>query len=238
MNSEAASQFASVDKLRQILVYVLYVSLALFPAALIFDVIQYDLIVALRDHTLDPLVDVSASTDASDRHQTIMGYAQAAIDLIFLVIWFVWVFKSNKLARALGATRMQYSPGWSIGWYFIPIANIFKPFLAMRELYMASMSPGYLDMSSEQEEMPGSLHVVTLWWLFWLADGWVGRIVFKYSLKAEAMDELVFVSKLNIFAELLNAASAVFCVLLVKLIWRAQSESFTRLAAEPLPQAA
>ncbi|NOR62599.1 MAG: DUF4328 domain-containing protein [Rhodobacteraceae bacterium] len=32
-------------------------------------------------------------------------------------------------------------PGWAVGWYFIPFANLWKPFVAMKEIWNSSFSP-------------------------------------------------------------------------------------------------
>ncbi|MEM9965056.1 MAG: DUF4328 domain-containing protein, partial [Asticcacaulis sp.] len=31
-----------------------------------------------------------------------------------------------------------HTPGWAIGWYFIPIANLFKPYEVIRDTFIAS----------------------------------------------------------------------------------------------------
>ena len=219
MESDAARRLAGINKLADVLLYIFYVSLALAPAALIFDVIEYNLIVAIGDGTQAPALDITSRIEASDRHQTVMGWTQVAIVVTSSILWLVWVFKSNKLARALGANDMKYSPGWSVGWYFVPILNFFHPYLAMKEIYLATLSPDDFDTSRDPSAQPESLNFVGLWWLFWILDGFVSKASFRYSSKAETIPELIFSSKLLIASELVGIATVLTSILLVKRVW-------------------
>ena len=61
-----------------------------------------------------------------------------------------------------GARQLDFTPGWSVGWYFLPIANLWKPYQAMKEIWRASARPDKVD----DAEVPGWL---PLWWFLWLA---------------------------------------------------------------------
>lgn len=50
----------------------------------------------------------------------------------------MWIYRAHANLFAAGLDGLVYSPGWAVGWFFIPIANLFKPFQAMRELWTAS----------------------------------------------------------------------------------------------------
>jgi Domain of unknown function (DUF4328) len=69
------------------------------------------------------------------------GLAAAFVFVSCVVLFCVWIHRANRNARALGARGMEFTPGWAAGWFFVPIANLFKPYEAMREIYQAS-DPG------------------------------------------------------------------------------------------------
>ncbi|MDA7888799.1 DUF4328 domain-containing protein, partial [Akkermansiaceae bacterium] len=54
------------------------------------------------------------------------------------IVFLAWVRRANINSRGFGAANMNFSPGWSIGFYFIPILNLFKPFQAMKEILFVS----------------------------------------------------------------------------------------------------
>ena len=58
--------------------------------------------------------------------------------LATVVVWAMFVHRSCANAHALGAVGMEFTPGWAVGWYFVPFANLFKPGQVMQEIYRAT----------------------------------------------------------------------------------------------------
>ena len=54
----------------------------------------------------------------------------------------MWMYRSNRNLRALGAEGLRWSPGLSAGGWFIPVANIFIPYLALDELERSARGKG------------------------------------------------------------------------------------------------
>lgn len=73
----------------------------------------------------------------------------------------MWIHRAHENLQIAGFPALEYSPGWAVGWYFIPIANFFMPFRAMRELWNASHGAvgGY-----SQSAPP----LLWIWWLCWI----------------------------------------------------------------------
>lgn len=61
--------------------------------------------------------------------------------LVTAIVWLVWQHRAQKNLEGLGATRLRFTPGWAVGWWFVPLANLLKPFQTMRELWKASGDP-------------------------------------------------------------------------------------------------
>ena len=54
----------------------------------------------------------------------------------------MWMYRSSRNLRALGAEGLRWSPGLSAGGWFIPLANIFIPYLALDELERSARGKG------------------------------------------------------------------------------------------------
>jgi Domain of unknown function (DUF4328) len=63
---------------------------------------------------------------------------------------------------------MAFSPGWAVGFYFIPVVALWKPFLAMKEIWSASEAPG--------DRARNSPRVLKIPWL--LASWWAAFNVY------------------------------------------------------------
>lgn len=117
---------------------------------------------------------------------------QFILFLVGAVVTLRWIYLAHVNARALGASDMVVSPGWAVGWFFVPLMNLFMPFVAMRELWKASARPADWQM----EPVPAGL---VLWWVLWVASGVTGMISFSLAMNVETMagaDIFTFVSDL------------------------------------------
>jgi len=94
---------------------------------------------------------------------------------ITAILVLTWIHRANHNARQLGAADMKYTPGWAVGWYFVPIAWFWKPYQAMKEVWQASANPS----GWHGQTVSPLLH---WWWALWilpwglsLVDWAVGR---------------------------------------------------------------
>ena len=85
-----------------------------------------------------------------------IGVLWAGLFTVTFLLFLIWIFKSNANVRALGATNMDFTPGWSVGWFF------FKPYFVMVELWKCSNNP------NNWELLKPPSHLLN-WWLFWIA---------------------------------------------------------------------
>lgn len=88
-----------------------------------------------------------------------------------------WIYMACKMNHDVGTQGLQYTPGWSVGWLFIPIANLFKPVMAMAEIYRASFVSS--DPIWQNRSLPFTF---TIWWGCWVLTNIMGNISFRLSL--------------------------------------------------------
>ena len=134
-----------------------------------------------------------------DRIIQLVRIGDLALFLVTAILFLKWVYRANENARRLGAVDMQFTPGWAIGWYFVPVASLVMPYQAMKEIWNASTSPAAWQ----------SLHghrIVRLWWgvfLAWNLVGYVGLIA------GVSTQQSVTASILSTQISLINDASAI-----------------------------
>jgi hypothetical protein len=57
---------------------------------------------------------------------------------ITLVVFITWMWRAAKNNEALGRQHPRFGPGWAIGGWFIPLANLVIPVLVMQDLWRGS----------------------------------------------------------------------------------------------------
>jgi hypothetical protein len=115
---------------------------------------------------------------------------EQTIGLVFLVVFITtaclsgrWIYLSSNHNHQSGAEGLRYSPGWSIGWYFIPIFLFWKPYQAMKQIYQVSV-----DKDNWKEiGIPG---VFPIWWTLWIISNVIGQVMFRTSNIANDIDSL------------------------------------------------
>jgi hypothetical protein len=114
-----------------------------------------------------------------------LSMAVALVYLGFMVIFIAclvvvarWIHRGHANLHEAGVDGLEFTPGWAIGWYFIPIANLFKPFQAMRELWNAS----HAEHDQFAAQAPPE---VKSWWAAWI----VGNILSSVGTRILTMGE-------------------------------------------------
>ncbi len=63
-----------------------------------------------------------------------LGGLELGLSILTAMAWFVWLHRAVANARSLGV-QTEATPGWSVGWWFIPFANLIKPYRILRLLF-------------------------------------------------------------------------------------------------------
>ena len=124
--------------------------------------------------TLPSDVDANEIMLPCDAVTGIVGLVQLILAIITGITFLRWIYRSNKNLRALSGESMTFTPGWSVGWYFIPIATLWKPYQVMKEIWNTSHKSNTTDHS-----------VVGWWWALWLISNFLGRLAFKLVMRAD-----------------------------------------------------
>ena len=108
----------------------------------------------------------------------IASLASIAAFLASAIAICMWIYRAHSSLREAGREDLEFSPGWAVGWYFIPLANLVMPFKAMRELWNES----HLSADSYGGEAPGNLG---MWWGTWIISGILGNVSMRLSLMGD-----------------------------------------------------
>lgn len=165
-----------------------------------------------------------AEATASDTRQAMAGMLYALVFIVTGVVFLRWIVLANWNARALGAASMQFTPGWSVGWYFVPVARLWKPYQAMTELFRAS-HPDFTDDWASAPR-PGILPV---WWTLWILATFVSNIAVRMAFRADTLEQLVSTSWANLLSATLDIPLGVAALVIVSRLSALQAEKHARL---------
>ena len=147
--------------------------------------------------------------------------------LLTSVVILVWVHRANCNVRALGATRLKFTPGWAVGWFFVPIANLWKPFQAMLEIWRASVNP------REWRRRTGS-PLLWCWWSLWVLNIVVVNgmeLAGLIGMFADDANGEILKSATNAIRAGLRIPAALFLVSIIGRVHRMQMAHYRRQVA-------
>lgn len=154
------------------------------------------------------------------------GYLSLFSGVLFLlgaVLVPMWVHRAHANLRAMRLEELSFSPTWAAVSFFAPIAGLFVPFQAMRELFNRSHGePAHFAKTSAP--------AVTNWWTCFITSNLIQTwLVMTLSLGPATGVHVVtppaFIFGLGLFAGVLGSAAAWFLMRLVAAITLAQQSS-------------
>lgn len=162
--------------------------------------------------------------DAIDTRRGIIALAQIGILIVTNVFFLRWTYLANVNARALGA-NLNFTPGWSVGWYFIPIATAWKPYQALKNIFMGS-NPDHID---DWYNAPPPA-ILPVWWTLWLLATFSSPIVVKYTLRDDSVEDMLTSSWMLFVSDALDISLCIVAFVVVSTMYKWQSEKQRRLA--------
>jgi hypothetical protein len=154
----------------------------------------------------------------------ILGYV--VVILTLLVTFLMWVYRTCKNAHALGAANLKYTPGWAVGWFFIPFANIVMPYMVMQEIYKASRHP------IQWRKVPGS-KMILAWWILGLGSNVMSRSSVNLEITNASLEQLLFFQQLVIGSHVVDIVVSGLLFLIVTEISDYQNAVFRYLSENP-----
>jgi hypothetical protein len=193
----------------------LYVGIAVSAVSMVSNIMEYQLLASMRTGDFDGETELMAAAEANDLRQQVIAIAYSAWFFATAIAVLMWTYRANKNAHALGAESMRFTPGWAVGWYFIPIFNLWKPYQAMKEIWKASANP------HDWQNQPRS-PLLPWWWFFWIFSNIVAQVAFRFSLQAEEIGEIMGASLLNIALDAVDIPGDLLLIAIVGRICQMQ----------------
>jgi hypothetical protein len=155
----------------------------------------------------------------------LIGVAGLAVLVTSVASWVfvpIWFHRASSNLRGLGRHGMAFSPGASAGWFFVPIANLWKPVQAMVELWKAS-DPAADEGSWFTSRVTG---VIAVWWATYLLSGFISSMAFFLR------DDPASAATVGLASTFFRVVAAVALVLLMRGVSARQESVAARLGGQ------
>lgn len=157
---------------------------------------------------------------ANDTRERIIMVIRLMVYFVTVIFFSCWTYRVAWNVRALGARRLSFTPGWAVGYYFIPILWLWKPYLAMKEIWKASVDP-------EHWRSKRTAPIVSWWWTLWIFYIVFNYIVTRLTMGAGVKDYALN-TKISVATDLLAFPLNAVAVILVQKLSALQTATAAR----------
>lgn len=157
--------------------------------------------------------DGTGSLDQMGNTETIAGLITIALFLVNVGCAILFLMWFRRAYYNLGKrTKLEYTDGWAVGWWFIPIANLFKPVELMNT--MCRRTRKAIRRFGSHPSTPSPDAFIGLWWAAWVISNIGARVSSRLDL--DTLEDIKFSYLLETCIAGLSIVAAILCIQVIK----------------------
>jgi hypothetical protein len=187
----------------------IWIVFALEIISLISGYFQYDL---LQTAANGGEISTESAT-ANDTREQMIGIIYLIAYVISAITFIKW-FRRAYFNLHLRVNHLSQTEGWAAGSWFVPIVSLYRPNQIMKELYQETKELLIKKGFSVNDNFTSSS--LGWWWTLWIINNIMGNFVFRYSMKAESIDELTSSTIASMVGNIIGIPLALITVKVIK----------------------
>ena len=149
-----------------------------------------------------------------------VGPVVGTIYILFLIVAYVvngiWIYRASSNAAQIDPDTRRISVGCTVGWYFIPIANLWMPFQAMKQLW-----------NSSHGGVTGDIHasapmLLSFWWVAWVVSSLLPDASFRIPMRNDGLETWSTTARLDVLAAPASILSAILFLKILRAVTQVQ----------------
>lgn len=139
------------------------------------------------------------------------AYAQVAVFIVVAILFLRLLYKAVQRAKTFAAPYSYVSPGWAVGYWFIPLINLYQPFRVVKALFAScaqEAGPNAKPAAGEQ--------LLSGWWGMLLISGVAQRVLGSTQTDFGTRPGISGYAEYSIVCNLLEIAATVLFAMVVK----------------------
>ncbi|MFD4278893.1 DUF4328 domain-containing protein [Streptomyces cyaneofuscatus] len=170
---------------------------------------------------------------AARLHDTLTD-VQSAVFLVTGILFILWFHRSRRNAEVFDPSVQKMGPGWAVGGWFVPVANLWFPYRVADGIWTGSAPIGPEGGRTAVPRAP-----LNFWWALWIATLLTDRITAYVQDTSMEPEQQAHALALVAAADALEIAAAVLAILFVRALTRMQVERAVQppVPAPPVPGA-
>ncbi len=215
--TESGKPFTPINNLAKWVVWIFIVLMILYIIAVISGYAQAELL----NRAISGRVVTQFEALANDEREALIAYLQIALIIASGIVFLRWIHRAHKNLPSLRVVGLRFTPGWAVGWFFVPIMSLFRPYQVVSEIWKAS-DPGadLTDAASWQNAATSS--IVGWWWALFLISNYLSQFAARLLLRGETLSELLTSTYVYMASDAIDVVGIIVTILMVRRISQLQ----------------
>jgi len=187
-------------------IILIWIVLAMDIASLVSGYFQYHLLQTVANGGEI----TTEAANANDSRERVIAIVHMVANLVSAVTFILWFRRAYfNLHQKVG--NLSQPEGWAAGAWFVPIINLYRPYQIMKELYVETKE--ILFRTGTGKDF--STAALGWWWTLWIISNILGQFVFRYSLRAKTIDELITSTVAGMVSNIIGIPLAIITVKII-----------------------
>ena len=162
----------------------------------------------------------TADANANDARERLIGVLSLLLFIGAGIAWLMWQHRAYANLRLIGSGDTEHTPGWSVGYWFIPLVNLFRPYQITAEIYRRSELQNGRDPIGGLSGPP----LVGAWWFVYLVWGGTMRFYAVIGKDAKTLPTLISATNIELTSHVIGLVAAILAIQVLRSIDRFQQE--------------
>jgi hypothetical protein len=169
-----------------------------------------------------------AEAERADNRVIASAVIWLVVFAVTAIVWCVWQHLAQRNAIELAYGKLEFTPGWAVGWWFVPFANLVKPFQTVRELWKASHG-------GHNGRVVATWSVIGWWWALWLIASVLERLTLRVG-SGNDLSDLIRDDTTEIIANGIMVVAAILAIKIVRSVVSLQEGAVAPPVLGAVPQ--
>lgn len=208
------------------------ITIGLFVLSILSTFLEIQMLQDMRDVNSSALNFVNQDRiDSNDIRQGMLALVILAVYIGSIVAVMRWLKGAVRNLPEIGSSGGRFTPGWAVGWFFIPIMNFVRPIQILGELWRGSTTSESNMPWKEKSMWPG----IGWFWAIHLVSGFVGWWAVPPEDYSDP-DTYLTADYIAIFSDFTGIAAGLLLFQIVSRITDFQTAKYRQLLQSDSPQ--
>lgn len=139
------------------------------------------------------------------------SYAQLGVFIVIAILFLRLLYKAVKRAQTFKTPFTYVSAGWAVGYWFIPLMNLYRPLDVVKALFKACAAEAGTDAKPKAGEQ-----LLGAWWAMFLLGGILERMLAYSDISLSTTAGTLSYVEYNFGIDLVLIAGTVLFAMVVK----------------------